>query len=525
MKMEPVDYNNPDLGNPVDVKIEPLPTEPTEFKFLVINYDCDEKKAALEAYDDAGHRHKINIYDPNKLIKKTIWSDFEKYAFNTNLKFGRILENSIADIMEDFRQWYNDYSEQNLQQQAPTKPLWKEASYPIQCTFKEAYDAIYGFALNHIYFEKDVYYHIFTCWIMATYYLKDWHAVPYMAFIAPFKSGKTRGLEIIEELAYRGFRTGNCSVSPIFRAIQEWHLTFCLDEAEALNPKTENGSALIRIFNDGYKKGGKTVRSERQGDTIMPTVFDVYSFKALASTRTFIPTLFSRCIVVHMQKKKPKNKHIDYAEADKIRSMMLYLESQPITVYNKDISEDGRLEELFIPIYTITENTSPDKKGLLDAYIKLIEAEDAEVDKESIEWKIMYSINAMLESAFANNFSKDIMQKELAKRILYYDEIDYNKKTIRDMSQKITYKLKPLGIKPEKQYNNINFIKFAENKKVLERLYERYLPNIVPPWLRLAPQQQQTSQQTLPPNTALASNIADPNLKLDQHDDLISDKV
>lgn len=361
-------------------------------------------------------------------------------------------------------------------------PLWKLPCEPIKCTMIEAYEAIYGFLKNHIYLTEEIYYHIFTCWIMATYYLELWEAVPYLSFIAPPKSGKSRGLDIISELSYRGFKTGNATASTLFRVIEKWHVTFCLDEAEyGIDSKTENGKQMISLYNDGYKRGGKALRNEKVGDTYEPTPYNVFGFKALASTQLFIPTIFSRCITIYMQKAKVKNKLIDYSAAERIRSMMLYLMYRKLTVFDKELPADGRLEELFIPIYTMTINTFPEKKELLDAYLIELSKEDEEDEKLRLEWKIIKQINSFIEN-LPNGAPIPI--KELAKAILIEPNYTPDDKVIKKISQTVGLKLKTLGIKTKSGSGNLTILDVNENKKALENLYLRYLTGITPPWNR-----------------------------------------
>lgn len=506
-------------------------------KNFVLNVMYENGKAALYVYydipnpddgNDLPQRDLIKEYDVGKMSQDKIWKDFEEYAAlkkwkNVPTELKLTLSNWIQSVREQYYESkQNQQNQQQLADNIPINPIWKEETNPIQCTFQEAYDEIYNYAQNHIYMPRDVYYHILTCWIMATYFQKDWEAVPYLAFIAPKKSGKTRGLDIIAETAYRGFKTSSTTPSPLFRAIQAWHITFCLDEAEyALSPKSKNSGELLPLFNDGYKKGGKVIRNEIVGDNYVPTAFDVYGFKALASTRTFIPTLFSRCIVVHMQKKKPKNKHLNYKESKKIRSMMIYLETQPLTPYNKDLSEDGRLEELFIPIYTITENTYPDRKALLDEHIKELEAEDAEADSETFEYKIIYYINKLIEFPLDPNDKDKIYFMSIAKNILMEEGGAWTPKTGKDMSQRLGYTLPVIGLVKEKKANRA-YISVEKNKKVLQQLYARYLPSITPPWRR--PIQQQTSQDTSTVTPQASSPVYNNlDIKADTRDDLICD--
>ena len=66
-------------------------------------------------------------------------------------------------------------------------------------------------------------YDILTSWIIASWVPECWKVVPYIFFYGPINSGKTRGLEILTTLSYRGLLSSNITTASLYRASEAWH--------------------------------------------------------------------------------------------------------------------------------------------------------------------------------------------------------------------------------------------------------------------------------------------------------------
>ena len=106
---------------------------------------------------------------------------------------------------------------------------------------------------------------------------------PYIFFYGPVASGKTRGLEVLQRLNYRGILASNISAAALFRSCQEWHPTLLLDETEIYNKDTK--TEMIGLLNSGYRRSQYAIRVKltQQGSEL--EAFDVFDFKALAGTK------------------------------------------------------------------------------------------------------------------------------------------------------------------------------------------------------------------------------------------------
>jgi hypothetical protein len=142
---------------------------------------------------------------------------------------------------------------------------------------------------------------VLALWIILTYVYPAWGAVPYLHFGGPLGSGKSRGFEVIERLAFRPLSSSSLTAPAMFRTLHQQGGTLLLDEAERLkNTSAPETGELLAMLLAGYKRGGKATRLETIGDSYQTVNFDVFGPKALACIAGLPPVLASRCIKIMM---------------------------------------------------------------------------------------------------------------------------------------------------------------------------------------------------------------------------------
>lgn len=286
------------------------------------------------------------------------------------------------------------------------KPIWRLPLAPIECSSLEVYNDVYNFCKEYLVVKEDEY-HIMTLWIMASWLVDDFQTCPYLCAIAPKSSGKTQMLNVLNELAYRAVMTISVTAASLFRAIELWHITLLIDEAEfQVKQETESGQALYGCLNGGYKRGSYAIRTEGDNSNRIPATYEVFGFKAIATTRLFHPTLESRSIIINMAQGMPDKILIDEGRAGIIRAKLLFwrfdtLGKLPL-VFPK--SNNGRLIEMFIPLLTVAQIfkgkegvkkqiSYEDLEGILIDKIDDMESGRKEEEHESDEAKIVGAIN------------------------------------------------------------------------------------------------------------------------------------
>lgn len=309
------------------------------------------------------------------------------------------------------------------------KPIWHLPPAPIECTSAEVYSDVYNFCRKQLILKEDEY-HIITIWIMASWLVDDFQTCPYLCILAPKESGKTKALNVLSELAYRAVTTVSVTAPALFRAIETWHITLLIDEAEyQIKQDTESGQALYGCLNGGYKRGSYAIRVEGDASLRLPATYDVFGFKAIAATKIFHPTLESRSIVINMREGLPEEELINEQTAQIIRAKLLFWRFEHLTKLPilKPISRKGRLIEMFIPLFTTaqalkrTEGISKpisyeDLIDLMNIKIKEMEKQRKEEEKQSPEAMIIEAISILRTKAMDESLDErdHIKVKEIA---------------------------------------------------------------------------------------------------------------
>ena len=357
-------------------------------------------------------------------------------------------------------------------------PPWKPATGIIETDPYLLYSLLIDFLHDSIYFENPAEYTVFALWIMASWVPESFDSSPYLMFIAPKDSGKTRGLDIISELGYRPIPAVSFSSSSMFRAVNMWSCTLLVDEAEyQINAKTEKGQDLYAILNGGYKRGMYAIRTSTVDDTYIPMPFNIFGFKALAATRPFNSTLESRCVIFHMEQHEIKNLLLPKEDCEDLRNRLLFFRFsslQKIPLVFPEKLKRGRIIELFTPLYSIAsliEKSIPKTLQLtilkeLDTYIEETYSHNIQEDNISqIEPCIIHTMLERFDSP--NNDAMIVSLKDI------YESIRYEFPT--ETKQHIGIILKAMGFDRRRSHIG-TFVDLStlKNKQKLDQYIERY---------------------------------------------------
>jgi len=149
---------------------------------------------------------------------------------------------------------------------------------------------------------------IVALWIIGTYFYKDFPSFPRLFINAMKGSGKSRLLQIIKALSWRGTVQTNLTEAVLFRNASERTLLF--DESESISSK-EKG-VMRELLNAGYKKGVEVTRMKkvktREGEEMVTESFDLYGPVGLANINGLEDVLQDRSITIILEKSNNPNK-------------------------------------------------------------------------------------------------------------------------------------------------------------------------------------------------------------------------
>jgi hypothetical protein len=138
-----------------------------------------------------------------------------------------------------------------------------------------------------------------ACWSLLTYIPSPFPALPYLSVSGPAGSGKSRILELLQQVAFRPMFTSSTSEAAIFRSLDAFGGTALLDEAERLREPEMQG--LLSNLLAGYKRGGCASRCEATGDgRFVMRYFSVFGCKVFAAINELPAPLATRCLAIPM---------------------------------------------------------------------------------------------------------------------------------------------------------------------------------------------------------------------------------
>lgn len=222
----------------------------------------------------------------------------------------------------------------------------------------------------------------FAHYVLMTWVYRNFDSVPYLHFIGDKGSAKTRALQVIGSICYKGtLISGSVSGSGIFRIQDELCGTLCLDEGD-WEGSYKDTSDVIKILNQGYKKGLVVIRADKPG--FATSSYQVYGPKIVTTRGTFNDALESRCLTTQFVKTQiPRGIPLQlgpdfYTQAKFLRNQLLKwrfdnlqkvrLDAAPISEAVYDGSIEARLGEVCYPLYSVARDEGF-KQRLLD-YIK-----------------------------------------------------------------------------------------------------------------------------------------------------------
>lgn len=148
-----------------------------------------------------------------------------------------------------------------------------------------------------------------TLWIGHTYCINHFQTTPRLAAMSEEKeSGKTRLLEVTEQLIPNSLLSFSMSPAALVRKVAEGGCTILYDEIDALfgNSKREEGNLDLRsVLNSGYKRGAKAFRCVTIGKQIQVEELNSFAPVALAGLKNLPDTLASRAVIIRMRRRAP----------------------------------------------------------------------------------------------------------------------------------------------------------------------------------------------------------------------------
>ncbi|MEM1946939.1 MAG: bifunctional DNA primase/polymerase [Candidatus Caldarchaeum sp.] len=223
-------------------------------------------------------------------------------------------------------------------------------------------------------------------------------STPFILFLGPWRSGKTRALETLSSICYRSMAAVDVSEASFFRLVETLKPTLFIDEMQVVD---SNVRALLA---SAYRKGMKVPRVVDVESKGLESIawFETFSFVVMASREEPPADILSRCIVIHCEKQqRPTGKKIDESKARDLRTrwlaQRLRMHGKVVVGFTEFETVDGRLQEILSPLVVLAELFGgPSAKAAVERYGRALENELRGLEASTEEAEIIEALQAMV---------------------------------------------------------------------------------------------------------------------------------
>jgi hypothetical protein len=137
--------------------------------------------------------------------------------------------------------------------------------------------------------------------------------------------GKTTTMALLSFLMPRCISTVDISEAALYRAIELWEPSFCIDEFDQVLAGAgnhEGKAALASVINSGHTRGQGVLRCEKTAEGgQQPRLFKTFAPKVLGMAgRKLPPATLTRCIFVPLQRRKGTEQFVEFDHIDDLES-------------------------------------------------------------------------------------------------------------------------------------------------------------------------------------------------------------
>ncbi len=252
--------------------------------------------------------------DLDKLIE-----GFE-YFVKDDGRLGAILPYYAPDHIRLLDDWKGEgdevfeYLNQSLEQ-----TFWPISGEPSNKDQKALFTDVEQFIRDHVFFVEDSYYGVAASWAICTWIKEPLRIAPRPIFYGTTQSGKTRAINTMKEIVYRGYAPTIPTPATLYALIERYRPTLFIDEYQSIQ-NLEKLNDIEAVFKSGYEKGGTVPRMNP--NTMEPVIHRVYGFMGLGTKGKLPPEdLVNRAIIFNMQQKPRGSKIARRIDEDRGREL------------------------------------------------------------------------------------------------------------------------------------------------------------------------------------------------------------
>jgi hypothetical protein len=250
-----------------------------------------------------------------------------EYFVKEDGTLGAVLPHYAPDHIRPLYEWRQegDGIAEYLDEQL-SNAFWPICGAPTTGEDPALFEDLERFIRDHVYFQDEAIYETVTSWAICTWIKEALRIAPRPIFYGTTASGKSRAINTLREVVYRGYVPTIPTPAVLYALIERYQPTIFIDEYQAIkNPEKLND--IEAVFRAGYERGGTVPRMNP--NTMEPIIHHVYGFMGIGTKGRLPPEdLVNRALIVNMQQ-KPKEaaiaRRIDDARGQALRGRLLGL--------------------------------------------------------------------------------------------------------------------------------------------------------------------------------------------------------
>lgn len=273
--------------------------------------------------------------------------------------------------------------------------------YDSETGYIELFSDVRSFVKRHVELPSVGEYDVVSYWLMHTYLIETFSHSPYLLFLGPPDSGKSRALEVLRSLAYRGYFVVDPSSATIYHMADEEKVTLVIDEANTLYRAA--GSNMRAILNVRFQRQGCVPR--RNPDNTETEHFAVYGATALASTQDVDEVLKTRTLTIHMEqatRNVAEGIDADFAKTLRERLLAFRLRFLGEELPRPVLKVKHRLKDMAKPLYSVNALLGK-RRGRLDEYFGSLDKERSMERTQSLDADILRAIAGLVVTGKIND--------------------------------------------------------------------------------------------------------------------------
>lgn len=182
-------------------------------------------------------------------------------------------------------------------------------------------DSVRELLVEYVAFPSDAAADAVTLWAQHAHAVESFESTPRLALLSPEKqTGKTRTLEVLDQLVPVPMHAVNCTSAAMFRAVAAKRPTLLFDEADTyfgVRMRTEH-EELRGLVNAGHRKGAVAYRVVGEGGGMQVREFPAFAAVAIAGIGELPDTILDRAVVIRMRRRSP-DEHIEAFRLRKVK--------------------------------------------------------------------------------------------------------------------------------------------------------------------------------------------------------------